>query len=459
MTSHNKPIQRLSNMQDIGPLEIAKRDSVTSILRAVFDIRGYERTETPILEQTELYLRKSGGALASRLYDFLEPGGFAVSLRPEFTSAILRYVAESTDLNGTFRLMYDGPVFRYAGPEDEDGDKTRQFAQLGAEMIGTPHPSADGEIIAMSLEGLDALGINSPKVVVGHVGVVLAALGEFNLSERAKLFLVNSIGELKKGHLDLITERAAELGFAADIAIDDAQLVAERSRLALKIQLVTEGNPSAPSDDKTGLRTASDIISRLSRKMSQTDNPENFKQALKMLSRLTQVNGPAKEAVADAVEVFSSNGIKNNSVCDLTEVLNAAEVEGVARDKIEVDFGLVRGIAYYTGVLFDIYAGDNNDTAMGGGGRYDGLTRALGYERDVPALGFAYNLDAVIAAAPNDMESVDEPLTISPVESGSVKSAVTKARRLRATGQRAFVTFENPEDSAFDGNITRGRET
>lgn len=446
-------------MQDIGPPEIAKRDSVTSILRAVFDIRGYERTETPILEQTELYLRKSGGALASRLYDFLEPGGFAVSLRPEFTSAILRYVAESTDLNGTFRLMYDGPVFRYAGPEDEDGDKTRQFAQLGAEMIGPTHPSADGEIIAMSLEGLDALGINSPKVVVGHVGVVLAALGEFNLSERAKLFLVNSIGELKQGYLDLITERAAELGFAADIAINDAQLVAERSRLASKIQLITEGNPSAPSDDKTGLRTASDIISRLSRKMSQTDNPENFKQALKMLSRLTQVNGPAKEAVADAVEVFLSNGIKNNLVSDLTEVLNAAEMEGVAGDKIEVDFGLVRGIAYYTGVLFDIYAGDNNDTAMGGGGRYDGLTRALGYERDVPALGFAYNLDAVIAAAPNDMKSVDEPLAISPVESGSVKSAVTKARRLRATGQRAYVTFESPENPAFDRNIARGRET
>ena len=445
-------------MQDHGPREIAKRDLVTSLLRAVFDIRGYERTETPMLEQTELYLRKSGGALASRLYDFLEPGGFAVSLRPEFTSAILRYIADTTDLNGTFRLMYDGPVFRYAGPEEEDGDKERQFVQLGAEMIGPPHRSADGEIIAMSLEGLDALGINNPRVVVGHVGVILAALGEFNLSERAKLFLVNSIGELKKGQLDVITKRAAKLGFAANIVIDDARLIAERNRLASRIQLVTKGDPGAPLDDKTGLRTTSDIISRLSRKMSQADNPENFKQALKMLSRLTQVNGPVKEAVARATEIFSSNGIKNNLVCDLTEVLNAAEIEGVTGDRIEVDFGLVRDIAYYTGVLFDIYAGDNNDTAMGGGGRYDGLTRALGYKRDVPALGFAYNLDAVIAAVPNNMESVDEPLAISPVESGSVKSAVIKARRLRAAGQRAYVTFVNPEGPASNRNTTKGRE-
>jgi histidyl-tRNA synthetase len=192
--------------------------------------------------------------------------------------------------------------------------------------------------------------------------------------------------------------------------------------------------------------------------MSQADNPENFKQALKMLSRLTQVNGPVKEAVARATEIFSSNGIKNNLVCDLTEVLNAAEIEGVTGDRIEVDFGLVRDIAYYTGVLFDIYAGDNNDTAMGGGGRYDGLTRALGYKRDVPALGFAYNLDAVIAAVPNNMESVDEPLAISPVESGSVKSAVIKARGLRAAGQRAYVTFVNPEGPASNRNTTKGRE-
>ena len=141
----------------------------------------------------------------------------------------------------------------------------------------------------------------------------------------------------------------------------------------------------------------------------------------------------------------------------MTEVLNAAEIEGVTCDRIEVDFVLVRNIAYYTGVLFDIYAGDNNDTAMGGGGRYDGLTRALGYARDVPALGFAYNIDTVIAAATNDMASVDEPLAISPVESGSVKSAVKKARRLRTIGQRAFVVFESPEVPS-NSNPAAGRE-
>jgi len=142
MTSQYEPLQRLPNMQDAGPGELAARDKAISTLRGIFGLRGYDRAETPVLEQTELYLRKSGGGLSSRLYDFSEPGGYEVSLRPEFTSAILRLAADRGVDNGTLRFMYDGPVFRYANQDDEDGSKTRQFTQLGAELIGPRPPSA-----------------------------------------------------------------------------------------------------------------------------------------------------------------------------------------------------------------------------------------------------------------------------------------------------------------------------
>ena len=74
MTSQYEPVQRLPNMQDAGPGELAARDKAISTLRGIFGLRGYDRAETPVLEQTELYLRKSGGGLSSRLYDFSEPG-------------------------------------------------------------------------------------------------------------------------------------------------------------------------------------------------------------------------------------------------------------------------------------------------------------------------------------------------------------------------------------------------
>ena len=110
------------------------------------------------------------GAISWFLNTFPIGKGLDVSLRPEFTSAILRHAADNGSTQRSVRLMYDGPVFRYADPEDEDGDKTRQFTQLGAELIGPPAPSADGEIIAMALEGLQALGVGNARVVVGHVG-------------------------------------------------------------------------------------------------------------------------------------------------------------------------------------------------------------------------------------------------------------------------------------------------
>ena len=456
MTSKYEPIRRLPNMLDFGPSELAARDWAEEKLRYVFGLRGYDRAETPVLEQTELYIRKSGGGLSSRLYDFSEPGGFDVSLRPEFTSAILRHAADNGTSDAPIRLMYNGPVFRYADSGDEDGDKTRQFTQLGAELIGPPAPSADGEIIAMALEGLEALGISGARVVVGHVGIVLAALTEFNLSERAKLFLISNIAELKNGQIHEVAEKASALGFITDVIIDDAQVAVERERLAATIEQVLAEGIGVQLGRNTGSRTPEEIIARLTRKMSQADNPEDFKRALEMLSKLARINGATPDAVAAGRKVLQEARISADLVANLADVLSAAEAEGVPSDRISVDFGIARGIAYYTGVLFDIYEDDAASETLGGGGRYDGLTRALGYDRDVPALGFAFNLDAVISSIGDPPVSIDDLTLVSPGESGSMAAAIEKARELRASGKRAAVDLQN-SGSLSSNNETEGQ--
>ncbi|MBT3994620.1 MAG: hypothetical protein HOF01_02375 [Chloroflexi bacterium] len=446
MTSQFEPIRRLPNMQDIGSTALAGRDAAITTLRGVFGLRGYDRAETPILEQTELYIRKSGGALSSKLYGFSEPGGLDVSLRPEFTSAILRQVANTTPSDGQIRIMYDGPVFRYASPEDEDGDKTRQFTQLGAEMIGAPAPSADGEIIAMALEGLEALGITGGRVVVGHVGVVLDALAEFNLSERAKLFLINSIGELKNGEVEEVSNKATALGFITEVVVDDAKAAADRERIASTIEQVLAEGMGVQFGKNTGMRTPAEIVARLSRKMSQVDNPEDFKRALEMLAKLSQVSGSASSALEQGEAVLSSAGVSVNLISNLSEILESAEIEGVSSDRLSIDFGMARGIAYYTGMLFDIYLANDRSETLGGGGRYDGLTRALGYDYDVPSLGFAYNLDAVIAVIESSVDSSQTTTLISPDSGESIASAVAKAKVLRASGQRAAIDFQSSSE-------------
>ena len=63
-----------------------------------------------------------------------------------------------------------GPVFRYPARDDGERPDNGQFWQCGAEIVGPRSAAADGEIIAMAMEGLSSAGARNPAVTVGHVG-------------------------------------------------------------------------------------------------------------------------------------------------------------------------------------------------------------------------------------------------------------------------------------------------
>ena len=91
---------------------------------------GYQFVDTPILEPTELFLRKSGGELASQMFSFLDPASSPLSLRPEFTAPLmLRYLENSKEVDLPVRWQYAGPVFRYDGGSPKSSG---QFTQIGA---------------------------------------------------------------------------------------------------------------------------------------------------------------------------------------------------------------------------------------------------------------------------------------------------------------------------------------
>ena len=78
--------------------------------------------------------------MAAQMYSFTDPGGNPVSLRPEFTSSIVRWFLGEDQLDVLpLRAQYSGPVFRYRG----DYEEHRQFHQAGVELIGsgTPKPT------------------------------------------------------------------------------------------------------------------------------------------------------------------------------------------------------------------------------------------------------------------------------------------------------------------------------
>lgn len=81
------------------------------------------------------------------------------------------------------------------------------------------------------------------------------------------------------------------------------------------------------------------------------------------------------------------------------EYLDAAHIP------YEIDHTLVRGLDYYTHTVFEYLVVDengNNSLALGGGGRYDGLAKTIGHNKDVPAVGLGLGVDRIIEISKED---------------------------------------------------------
>ena len=364
-------------------------------LREFFSLYGYEVLDTPLLEPTELYLRKSGGDLANRLYTFTDPGGAQVSLRPEYTASIVRNYLEGASEHLPERVQYAGPVFRYEG----DRKVYRQFVQVGAELLGSQHPRADAEILSLSCTALSSLGLSGYRLEMGDLGVFYGLLEALGLSERAVVFIVSSITELRRGEEGFasVWERAKQLRLVAPepgethlgAAIGEMDEEGARGLLHGLFQWAEVGS--------LGQREPSEVVERLLRKFRGTDDPASLQKGLELAHRLAAVRGEPDDCLMEAGGIIQSFGMKPSVLERLKEVMGLLDLDDVNGAKVVLDFGLARGLAYYTGIVFEIRH-PAVEASLGGGGRYDGLARALGSPTNVPALGFAYTLEHLLDA-------------------------------------------------------------
>ena len=383
-------------MRDSDPPTYGRILDAAKAVSACFASAGYEMIDTPLLEETELFVRKSGGELTSRLYSFTDPGGNRVSLRPEFTSSVIRFfVQQQASLSVPARLQYSGPVFRY---EPGSGEGFRQFTQVGVELVGAGGVDADAEIISLAWEGLDQAGLEHRLVRIGHLGVLRSVLDSHGLSEPASQFIISNIQALKsggEGFPDLMAkaERAGLLGTSLDYAGDAGAHEGDQQASQTLIEDVLRESMPAP----VGRRTTEQIVARLLRKLHQTDDLSSFEDALDLAAQLVRIEGPPAKVVDEARRMSARRGVETDTFDELGSLVGLIEAGGVPQAQVVLDLGLARGLGYYTGVIFEVvHLGDNGDTSLGGGGRYDDLVRALGGDEDTPAMGFAYNLEQVV---------------------------------------------------------------
>ncbi|MBI2166036.1 MAG: histidine--tRNA ligase family protein [Chloroflexi bacterium] len=434
----------LKGMRDLDEAEMLRLRRAGEAVERCLCSYGYRMVEPPILEPVELFLRKSGGELAARMYTFRDPGGNRVSLRPELTAPVIRMFIDKRGAEALpLRWQYRGPVFRY---EADEPDNLRQFTQVGAELIGVEGPRADAEVLAVAALSAKALGVAPVTLVVGHVGVLRGFLEQFGLSERAKLFLLSSIGELKRGQggVEQVRARGRELALLGPRSEEPYGEYGRGGLLGGGANhfgglLSSQGQP-------LGSRTWEEIEARLRRKLEGRDEPGSVEKALAFMSEVAKIEGAPQDAVGRARKLAGEQGLDHAPLRALEEVLDTFALHEVGGARVVVDLGLARGLAYYTGMVFEVkHQALKGGASLGGGGRYDGLVKALGYGEDVPALGFALGLERAIQfGGPPKGKEVREirHLLVVPRTSKAYGAALKTARALRLAGEGAQVVPE-----------------
>lgn len=151
--------QPLQGMSDIAAPEVYVWQGLETEARRVLHSYGFDEVRTPVLERTAVFQRSLGDdtdVVRKEMYSFQDRGGRDVTLRPEGTASIVRFVA-SAGLTPAARVYYLGPMFRSERPQ---AGRKRQFHQLGAESMGPANPAADAEMIALQLHLLQAWGLD-----------------------------------------------------------------------------------------------------------------------------------------------------------------------------------------------------------------------------------------------------------------------------------------------------------
>jgi len=133
---------------------------------------GYRNIRTPIVEQTDLFVRSIGEVtdiVEKEMYTFVDHlNNDSLTLRPEGTASCVRAVIEHNLLYpGPQRLYYTGPMFRHERPQK---GRYRQFHQVGVEALGFAGPDIDAELIIMCARFWQLLGISGLRLEIGTLG-------------------------------------------------------------------------------------------------------------------------------------------------------------------------------------------------------------------------------------------------------------------------------------------------
>jgi histidyl-tRNA synthetase len=157
---------------DVLPSEFTTWQRVFEESEELCDVYGYRRIQTPVFEDTELFVRTSGhgsDVVSKEMYTFEDRGGRSLTLRAEATAPIVRAYLEHgmhRDPQPVKMYAYE-TIYRYGRPQK---GRFREHWQLDVEAIGSDDPAVDAEVIQLYDALLRRLGISDYRLELNSIG-------------------------------------------------------------------------------------------------------------------------------------------------------------------------------------------------------------------------------------------------------------------------------------------------
>lgn len=323
-----KQITKPTGTIDFYPEEMAIRKAIFRKLMAVAENYNFKQIETPAFENLNLLTQKEGEEIKQQIFTLEKRGEEEFGLRFDLTVPAARmFIEKQKELARPVKWFYLTRMWRYERPQK---GRLREFYQFGTELFGSNKPEADAEVISLLIDSFQSL----------------------NLTEKDFFVKINN-RKLMQGVLEEITNKK-ELVFKVIAIIDkkskisDEEFENELKKLKLnKLQIEDIKNIL----DSTGKEDMNEI--------------EYLEQYLK--GKKIKINSLAKEGFNELKEI-------------LTLLENKKEF-------IKIDLSTARGLAYYTGTVFEAYDTFEHYRALAGGGRYDKMIEMFKGE-PTPATGF-----------------------------------------------------------------------
>ncbi len=382
-----EPLQTPRGMRDILPAEAPLWQFVKEKAVALCHAFGYGRIETPILELKQLYVRGVGevtDVVQKEMYVFKDQGGDELCLRPESTAAVARaYINHGMiNLPQPVKLWHLGPMFRRDRPQ---AGRFRQFHQWSLEALGDVHPVLDAEVISIAMSFMKDCGL-SVSLEINSIGC-----------EQCRGAYKNELRRFYTPKRELLCETCKVRLEANVMRLLDCK--------ESQCELLREGAPQLP-----------DALCEPCR--------EHFMHVLEYLEdgEISYTINPFIVRGLDyynrtVFEIFPAAVAQADTKPDVKEDVSVGEEQKAEQPKEEIQ-----------------PQEKGRQSALGGGGRYDGLIEQLG-GRPTPGVGFSIGLERVIACLKAKGHVLNDPhaprIFIAQLGEGARRKALTLWHSLR----------------------------